>query len=67
MPPIDVKDAKDTPAPPTNQQDAVTKEASKLPPVVTSQVCSVVPLVPLVTLVTIATGRATLITGCHIK
>ena len=64
MPPIDVKDA--TTAPPTNQQDleAPAKETSKLAPVVTSQVCSVISLAIIVTM---ATGRATFIAGHYIK
>lgn len=63
MPPIEVKDAT---APPTNQHELEppVTEANKLPPVITSQVCSVISLV---ILVTIATGRAAFITGCSVK
>ena len=63
MPPIDIKD---TTAPPMNQQDLETppKEISKLAPVPTSQVCS---LISLVMFVTMETARATFIAGYYIK
>jgi len=63
MPPIDVKDTTTTA---TNQQETINKEPTKLPtaPVLSSQVCSIIPLI---VLVTIATGRTTFTAGCYVK